>query len=688
MSDRWINVETLKKVSGWSERTIDRKSRSQGGRPREIDWRPMKSNGRGRPPREFNVLSLPSDIQEKLDTATDSNAPFPGREPAKGGAPVSLQLRGRLPRDPAKRDDEGLDREGYWIREFVRFCTHPDNQKPAPIMLDGHVICSHVQMANYVAQKIGKHVSAIFRKAKKFTEDGGLDGLRRKTREDAGKSRFFEDYPKAAAHAAYVHLEQRQSARCAYEAIVRDHVQLDIPREYLPDYQTVRRWLKSIPPVYVALAREGRRSYRERMAPYISRAYAEKPNEIWVSDHMIHDVEAQNDCFNDAPAGAPIRLRFTCLLDFRSRYVVGASWCWEGSSDSIASALLAEAVGKYGPARMLCIATTARTISRWPRAPCLGLCEMRFEPTDWYAHEFERIDGNLGVLARLGMTVQHCIVRHPQSKHVERFFRTVHERFDKTFPTYTGGSPATRPDFTADAMAHHRRLLRIGQPQRSRHPLASEVIRMCRAWIEEYHQRTQTGKGMDGRSPAQVFEEREVRPVPDQQVLALLLLERQRRRVRECAVTLNRGRYIGCDETGRAILHELNECDVLVAYDPLDTSEAAILNLNGDLLTFTKAEIFLPLKSPTAHEAIAQSMAERRRLEKQTASTILAIGDEARANGAVTEVEHLARKAQLLPMAVGDHITQRRVRIRPDDTATAPASPGEIARMLIAMEDE
>jgi hypothetical protein len=531
-------------------------------------------------------------------------------------------------------------------------------------------------MANYVAQKIDKHVSAVFRKAQKFTKNGGLDGLRRKPREDAGRSRFFEDYPKAANHAAYVHLEQRQSARCAYEAIVRDHVQLDIPREDLPDYQTVRRWLKSIPPVYVTLAREGRRSYRERMSPYISRAYAENPNEIWVSDHMIHDVEAQNDCFLDAPVGAPIRLRFTCLLDFRARFVVGTSWCWEGSSDSIASALR-EAVGRYGPARML-YCDNGKDYLKVAKGAMPGYLRSEMEPAEWYAHEFERIE-NRGVLARLGMSVQHCIVRHPQSKHVERFFRTVHERFDKKFPTYTGGSPATRPDFTADAMAQHRRLLRIGTPQRSRHPLASEVIRMCRAWIEEYHQRPQAGKGMDGRSPAQVFEERETRPIPDQQVLALLLLERQRRKVRECAVTLNRGRYIGCDETGRAILHELNECDVLVAYDPLDTSEAAILNLNGDLLTFAKAESFLP-QSPAAHEAIAESMAERRRLEKQTASTILAIGDEARANGAVTEVEHLARRAQLMPMAVGDHITQRRVRIRPDDAATAPASAGDIAK--------
>ena len=89
------------------------------------------------------------------------------------------------------------------------------------------------------------------------------------------------------------------------------------------------------------------------------------------------------------------------------------------------------------------------------------------------------------MLARLGMTVQHCIVRHPQSKHVERFFGTVHERFDRKFPTYTGGSPATRPDFTAEAMADHRRLLRMGLPE----PVAASSgqpvhAHAALAWIE------------------------------------------------------------------------------------------------------------------------------------------------------------------------------------------------------------
>ena len=200
------------------------------------------------------------------------------------------------------------------------------------------------------------------------------------------------------------------------------------------------------------------------------------------------------------------------------------------------------------------------------------------------------------MLARLGMSVQHCIVRHPQSKHVERFFGTLHERFDKKFPTYTGGTPDRRPEFTADAAAAHGKLLRMGQATRSKLPPASMVMAMCMVWIEEYHQRPHSGKGMNGRSPAQVFAEEQsgtTRATPQPQDLALLLLERERRSVRECSIVLNKRRYIGGDEIGQRIMHDLNECEVIVAYDPLDLGEAAILDLDGHLLTFAKTEKFL-----------------------------------------------------------------------------------------------
>ena len=186
-------------------------------------------------------------------------------------------------------------------------------------------------------------------------KSGGIFALADNTRKDKGKSRFFAEHPQAATLAAYLYLEQRQSFRSAYEAICRDCLQLALKPDELPSYETVRAFLSGSEfsePMKI-LARDGQRAYREACAPYVSRGYTDvAANEIWVSDHMIHDVEVQNDCFDDAPLGTPIRLRFTCLLDFRARMVVGVSWAWEGSSRSIATALR-RAVMAHGPAELM-----------------------------------------------------------------------------------------------------------------------------------------------------------------------------------------------------------------------------------------------------------------------------------------------------------------------------------------------
>src|ERR1035438_250134 len=127
------------------------------------------------------------------------------------------------------------------------------------------------------------------------------------------------------------------------------------------------------------------------------------------------------------------------------------------------------------------------------------LRESPLASADWREQEMRALD-ECGVLARLGMAVQYCLPFHPQSKHIERFFRTLHGRLDKIFPTYTGGSPDRRPDFTTEAMRQHRRLLRMGMPGNSLHPPASQFIRMAIAWIEEiYHNKPHSGRSEERR---------------------------------------------------------------------------------------------------------------------------------------------------------------------------------------------
>ena len=400
---------------------------------------------------------------------------------------------------------------------------------------------------------------------------------------------------------------------------------------------------------------------------------------------MIHDVEVQNDCFLDADFGTPIRLRCTAILDFRSRFVVGCSWAFEGSSRSITTALR-HAVETHGPAESFYCDNGKDYLKVGRGAMPAYLRESDEAPTEWYTREMAAIE-EMGVLARLGMSVQHCIVKHPQSKHVERFFGTMHGRFDKKFPTYTGGSPDRRPDFTTEAMAEHRKLVRIGEPGRSLHPPASAFIRMALVWLDEYHSTPHSGKGMNGRTPRQVFEqERNPRqkPVPAPEVLALMLAERERRAVRECSILLAKKRYVGDDSISATMLHELSGREVVVAFDPLDLGKVAILDDEGRLIAWARPEHYVT-QSADANEEIAASMEQRRHLEKQMRQLIVGIAGAARAKGARTEVEHLAMRAGVA--GVGDVVTQRRARLRPDNTAVAPLSACEIARRVLADED-
>jgi putative transposase len=549
------------------------------------------------------------------------------------------------------------------------------------VLPNGRKVKSPTTMVQYLA-----HAHQISQSTIWHWRDGyrtaGLFGLARQQRADKGLSRFFVEHRDAATLVAYLYLEQRQSVMTAYEALQRDCLNVGVSPRDLPSYSTVYAYLtgNAFSEPMKLLARHGAKVYRERCAPYLSRTRTNvTAGEIWVSDHMLHDVEVQNDCFLDAEWGAPIRLRFTAFADFRSNYFLGYAWAWEGSSRSIVTALR-RGVLQYGPPESIYCDNGKDYLKVAKGAMPAYLRESG--PANWWESEYRSLD-EVGVFARMGIAVQHCIVRHPQSKHVERLFGTVHSGLDKKFPTYTGGSPATRPDFTAAAMAEHRKLLRMGQPGMSLHPPASQFIRMAIAWIEEiYHNKPQDSKDMEGMSPRQAFtafRNPNQKPAPAPEVLALMLAERERRAVRECSVMLQKRRYVGNDEIDAAELHQQNDREVTVAYDPLDLEKVAILDDNNRLIAWAKPEQYVT-QSAESGPAIAESMQQRRRLEKHTAGTIVAIAAAARANGAMTEAEHLAARAGVLD--VSDAVTQRRARLRPDNTAVAPLSAAEIARRV------
>jgi hypothetical protein len=87
-----------------------------------------------------------------------------------------------------------------------------------------------------------------------------------RSRKDKGTSRWFARYEKAAEFAAYLRLAWGQNFTEIYNIIQRDHDHLEIPPAQIPSYETVRAWLRSNPVGLVALALEGQKAHRARIA--------------------------------------------------------------------------------------------------------------------------------------------------------------------------------------------------------------------------------------------------------------------------------------------------------------------------------------------------------------------------------------------------------------------------------------
>jgi putative transposase len=401
------------------------------------------------------------------------------------------------------------------------------------------------------------------------------------------------------------------------------------------------------------LARQGERKYTEQMSPYVKRGYTDiEANHLWVADHMIHDVEVRNDCFEGVAPNAPMRLRFSGFQDMRSRKFVGYCWAPEGNSRVITTAIR-RGIERYGPPAVVYCdnGSDYKKVAKY--ALPVG--------AEWREQEYQAL-AQTGVLQRLGIQVQFCMPYHPQSKLIERAFRTFHLKFDALFPHYTTGNAYNKPDQTVVAMNQHRKLLRMGDGAGSPLIPASVFIQMATVWIEQDYNRTHrhSGEGMNGRTPDQVFNDLypiEARRTTDPTILAQLLFVNQKRRVRECTVTLNGRRYSPANPQSSAVLHLANETEVLICYDPHDLDAAVIADLDGRPIAEVKAEILQP-HSAEAQPAIAASMQERRRLRNATVHTVRQIHQNVANLGHKSDLQLLHERATL-PAAVGDSIVHR-----------------------------
>jgi putative transposase len=626
----WVSHARTLEICGWTRQWLNRQVLNGTVRYRETS----RKLPNGRPDREYAVDTFPVEARERYFAEQARLAPKPLQPELPLFTSPHLALVQRAPRVhvPKGKNSEAMRKEAV-LTPIVAFRDDPNTRQRFAASLrlaDGRPVDSlnrviDYQIARYAAENVTLNRRTIWRWLDAHKAEG-IAGLAKHTRSDADKSRFFtrrENY-KAACLVAYLHLGDSLSpgltARACFDMLCVQRELVGLDEAALPHYQTVRAFLRAITPALKVFATRGRKEFAERMLPYLSRAYNEATNYAWVSDHAIMDIFCINNRFAGAPTAKPIRMRLTAIIDFRARYVVGYSWAWEGSSASIASALRM-AVTNYGPCQLFYCDNGKDYIKVGKGAVPGYLRPGSVEAQDWAEKEMRSIE-RTGVLARLGIQVTHCIAHHPQSKHVERFFRTMHLTFCRLWPSYTGGQPSERPDQTDGLMAHHGQVVRRGDISKSHLPLASEVMASFEAWLPTYHNKRHGGRGMNHRSPAEVFhaERGPQRPGPDNADLARLLWDYTTRKVRECQLTVNNTDYVAApgDVQASRIMLDLTEQTVTVAFDPLDPSCVAVLNSNGGLLTMLEAKRLVRMApdDPETQRQIGEMQQQRAQLTR------------------------------------------------------------------------
>jgi transposase InsO family protein len=651
----WAPANDVIRLTGWSERTLRQRTPELRSKTVEGERR------RGRARRVYDLYSIPADVlaPEKIrdyglqlahqsETTTIAPASRSDLRTAKAKQEslfaVAAPIGGERVIVPTKQEPEVK----YRLKAITPLIEWLQGSK-RPMFLDDDdtAFASSDQLAAWLGRHQEPAVSrgTIWKWYKRYRERG-LAGLCREVRSDQGSSRRLSADAKKWLDAKY--LGERLSITLCHESLEREWYARGWPGD-AASYHAVRSYLQSLGKPFVVVGREGARGYNRKIEGYLERDFdSVRVNGVWVSDHRKYDVWVYNDCFPHERPMMALRVWHTMILDMRSRKAVGWAFCANPSSDSISSALHM-AISQYGVPETFYVDNGKDYKKIGRRA------EISNEAS--------------GLLVRLGVKLQYCIPAHPQSKLVESFFSGQSKRFDLIYGnSYAGRKPALRPEECDEQLRLHKAFLAHKQPWT---PLgcASDFLVAAEQWIAEYNKKPHSGRGMNGKSPNEVYEtacpERD-RRLPDMEELSSLFWDQHQRKIlRGGCVELYSERYEPMDQSSAAALHLAIGQDVLVRCDPSDLGQAVAYDMEGRLLGYLYAQK-LVAHGPTAREDIRNSLRERRQVLKVLKAYI-----EFRSRGVPTERELLLRRAGSPPLLEGS--------VFPTQSASSPRALAAVA---------
>lgn len=340
-----------------------------------------------------------------------------------------------------------------------------------------------------------------------------------------------------------------------------------------PSYPTCSRYLRSIPAVAVEYHRLGRIKMEARTLPHIDRDInLYKSMDQLVSDHHCFDFLVEK-------GGNIFRPWVTVVQDYRSGKIVGFCPSIYPNSVTIAVSFYL-AVSRFGSGKLIHIDN-----GKDYRSHVLMGRTRTMSVVGDDGIEDEELVYLYGAYSVFADKVTFARPYHGASKgKTERTFGVWAGLLSKEIPSYVGSNTVTRPE---DAALFWRALNK--QAKRNDVWPWTDFVRALAAVVDHYNATWRsTGKGMNGRTPDEVFEAERVamRPV-DQERLSLALSRSDTRVVRRQGVHIG-GTDYWAPELVRYLGHEV-EVRVLIG----NPGEALISDARGRTLCRAKADWFL-----------------------------------------------------------------------------------------------
>lgn len=486
-----------------------------------------------------------------------------------------------------------------------------------------------------LATEYGISERTLYRWEQQYKEEG-LGGFARKARADKGKSRAMCSEAVRFIREQYLHPAHRTQAQildklidravimgpnacveCPFNPMSRNHAALQGTEDaaFFPacdrigegivtpgSRHAVNEMVKNIPPEIITYMRKGRKAWE---AAHMMKASREKPdmvNQAWYGDHHQFDVF----CIDED--GKLCRPWLTAFYDIGSGMPVG--WCISKNpnSETIAEALVRA------------IAIKRNSIIHG--VPQYLYCDngkdyrgKRMEGEKVRPYDLGKLNASLnksGILNVLCIEHKHALPFHGWAKPVERWFRTLEERYCVDMPGYCGGSPAKRAEnFMQQLAVQHRR----GELMTLDELCDVFLNQVIPAYANRPHE------GYNGQTPMERY-----MTLPkarnedvDWRTLAIIKTEMATRAVTTQGITFDKVLY------GHEELRHMAGQRVVIRYNRGDTRSLTVCDMAGHFICEAEPKEYL--RHVGEHESVVQQhIALQKRQEKEVRRTIQSYG--------------------------------------------------------------